>query len=183
MSKSDRGLVFGIDLGKASCGLAIIDYEAKEVKLLSSRIIKAPENRSGKSLAAVRREKRSIRRQIDRRAARKKNVLKVLKQFGITPQDCDCKWFETKKNGNDGIDLPVIVLRSQGLDRQLSNREWARILYWFCSQRGYINRGEETLINGEVSTEVSSESEEAGKVLSAISENKKALKDVPTPKS
>ena len=177
MSKSDRGLVFGVDLGKASCGLAIIDYEAKEVKLLSSRIIKAPENRSGKSLAAVRREKRSIRRQIDRRAARKKNVLKVLKQFGVTPQDCDCKWFETKKNGNDGIDLPVIVLRSQGLDRQLSDREWARILYWFCSQRGYINRGEETLINGEVSTEVSSESEEAGKVLSAISENKKALKE------
>ena len=111
MSKSDRGLVFGIDLGKASCGLAIIDYEAKEVKLLSSRIIKAPENRSGKSLAAVRREKRSIRRQIDRRAARKKNVLKVLKQFGVAPQDCDCKWFETKKNGNDGIDLPIIVLR------------------------------------------------------------------------
>lgn len=177
MSKSDRGLVFGVDLGKASCGLAIIDYEAKEVKLLSSRIIKAPENRSGKSLAAVRREKRSIRRQIDRRAARKKNVLKVLKQFGVTPQDSDCTWFGTKKNGNDGIDLPVIVLRSQGLDRQLSNREWARILYWFCSQRGYINRGEETLINGETSVEGTSESEEAGKVLSAISENKKALKE------
>ncbi|EWC94390.1 CRISPR-associated protein Cas9/Csn1, subtype II/NMEMI [Atopobium sp. ICM42b] len=177
MSKSDRGLVFGVDLGKASCGLAIIDYEAKEVKLLSSRIIKAPENRSGKSLAAVRREKRSTRRQIDRRAARKKNVLKVLKQFGVTPQDSDCTWFGTKKNGNDGIDLPVIVLRSQGLDRQLSNREWARILYWFCSQRGYINRGEETLINGETSVEGTSESEEAGKVLSAISENKKALKE------
>lgn len=176
MSKSDRGLVFGVDLGKSGNGLAGIDYENKEIKFLSSRCFKAPEDRTGKSLAKVRREARSIRRQLNRKSIRKKQIIKVLKQFGVIAHECDSRWFETKKNGNGGIDLPIIILRSQGLDRQLTNREWARVLYWFCSQRGYINRGEEVLSNGEALVEDSSESDEAGKVLSAISDNRKALK-------
>ena len=176
MSKSDRGRVFGVDLGKSGNGLARIDYENKDITFLSSRPFKAPEDRAGKSLAKVRREARSIRRQLDRKSTRKKHIIKVLKQFGIIGQECDSRWFETKKNGNGGVDLPIIILRSQGLDRKLTNREWARVLYWFCSQRGYINRGEEALSNEEASVEDSSESDETGKVLSAISDNRKALK-------
>ena len=99
MSKSDRGLVFGVDLGKSGNGLARIDYENKDITFLSSRPFKAPEDRAGKSLAKVRREARSIRRQLDRKSTRKKHIIKVLKQFGIIGQECDSRWFETKKNG------------------------------------------------------------------------------------
>lgn len=155
-----RHLVLGLDPGIASCGFALIDTANQEILEMGSRLFDAPiVPKTKQSKAAVRRGFRSTRRNLDRTQNRLKHCRKLLAENGIIPQDATAEYFHSVKG-----DLQPLQLRVQGLDRLLTDREWALVLYSLCKRRGYIPHGEGDGGN-----------DEDGKVLKAISQNKKLL--------
>lgn len=150
--------VLGLDLGIGSLGWCILDTANEKVVDGGVHLWDVPQaDQTRQSLAAVRRAARSTRRNIDRTHNRKKRCLKLLKQQGLVPPEADAAWLQTGKK-----DKPTIVLRKDGLDRLLTDREWAQILYSICSRRGYIHHGKLDL--GE-------KSGEDGKVAAAVKAN------------
>lgn len=156
-----RHMVLGMDPGIASCGFALIDTENHEVLEMGVRLFDSPVHpKTKQSLASVRRGYRSVRRNIDRTQDRLKHCLGLLKRYTVVPQDADKEYFHTVKG-----DKPPLSLRVDGLDRLLTNREWAIVLYSLCKHRGYIPHGE-----GD-----SGASGEEGKVLSALRDNEEQV--------
>lgn len=155
-----RHLVLGLDPGIASCGFALIDTNNQEILEMGSRLFDAPiVPKTKQSKAVVRRGFRSTRRNLDRTQNRLKHCRKLLARHGVIPQDATAEYFHTIK-----CDLPPLQLRVDGLDRLLTDREWALVLYSLCKRRGYIPHGEGA-----------GENDEDGKVLKAISRNKKMI--------
>lgn len=156
-----RYLVMGMDPGIASCGFALLDLNNHEILEMGSRLFDSPTHpKTGQSLAVIRRGFRSTRRNIDRTQDRLKHCLKVLKKFAVVPDDADKEYFHTVKG-----DKQPILLRVDGLNRLLTNREWALVLYSLCKRRGYIPHGEGS----------DSGSSEDGKVLAALKANEGAF--------
>ena len=155
-----RHLVLGLDPGIASCGFALIDINNQEILEMGSRLFDAPiVPKTKQSKAVVRRGFRSTRRNLDRTQNRLKHCRKLLARHGVIPQDATAEYFHTVKG-----DLQPLQLRVDGLDRLLTDREWALVLYSLCKRRGYIPHGESA-----------GDNDEDGKVLKAISQNKKML--------
>lgn len=153
-------LVLGLDLGIASCGFCLIDTANHEILEIGSRTFPAPQiskANSHLSLAAVRRGFRSSRRMTDRAQKRKRDCLALLKGHSLVPQDADGSWFKLRR----GEPKPV-ELRAQGLDRLLTDREWALVLYVLTGQRGYMSC-------------VIDEDPDSGKVRKALAENDKLI--------
>lgn len=156
-------LVLGLDPGIASCGFCLLDMTNHKILEMGSHLFKAPqEDKTKTSLAVTRRKARSIRRNTARTAARLKHCLELLVAAGLVPEDADKTWFQTKKG-----DKPILKLRAGGLDRLLTDREFAQILYSLCGRRGYIPHGE-----GRFSENDDAESK---KVLCAIKKNQDAM--------
>lgn len=156
-----RHLVLGMDPGIASCGFALIDINNHEILEIGVRLFDSPTHpKTGQSLAVIRRGFRSTRRNIDRTQARLKHCLEVLEKYDVIPQDATKEFFHTTKG-----DKQPLKLRVEGLDRLLTNREWALVLYSLCKRRGYIPHGEGS----------QDKSSEGGKVLSALAANKEAF--------
>lgn len=156
-----RHLVMGMDPGISSCGFALIDTKNHEILEMGVRLFDSPTHpKTGQSLAVIRRGFRSTRRNIDRTQARLKHCLETLKRYGVVPQDATKDYFHTAKG-----DKQPLKLRVEGLDRLLTNREWALVLYSLCKRRGYIPHGEGS----------QDKSSEGGKVLSALAANKEAF--------
>ena len=88
--------------------------------------------------------------------------MELLVAAGLVPEDADKTWFQTRKG-----DKPVLKLRAGGLDRLLTDREFAQVLYSLCGRRGYIPHGEGRL--GET------DDTEGRKVLDAIKKNQAAM--------
>lgn len=156
-------LVLGLDPGIASCGFCLLDMTNHKILEMGSHLFKAPqEDKTKTSLAVTRRSARSVRRNTARTAARLKHCLELLTSAGLVPADADKTWFQTKKG-----DKPVLKLRASGLDRLLTDREFAQVLYSLCGRRGYIPHGEGRL--GET------DDSEGKKVLGAIKRNQDAM--------
>lgn len=156
-----RHLVLGMDPGISSCGFALIDLENHEILEMGVRLFDSPTHpKTGQSLAVIRRGFRSTRRNIDRTQARLKHCLETLKAYGVVPQDATKDYFHTAKG-----DKQPLKLRVDGLERKLTDREWALVLYSLCKRRGYIPHGEGS----------QDKSSEGGKVLSALAANKEAF--------
>lgn len=151
-------LVLGLDPGIASCGFCLIDLANHKILLMGVRLFSVPKNRAGVSLAAERRAARSARRNNQRTKSRLKRCLTILKAAGLVPEDADRGWLQARKK-----DKPVIKLRAAGLDRVLSDRELAQVLYSLCEHRGYIPHGE--------GKEGATDDADGKKVLSAIKKN------------
>ena len=131
-------LVLGLDPGISSCGFCLIDFNNHLILEMGSHLFKAPQqDKNNVSLAVVRRNARSTRRNNRRTAARLSHCLALLKEAGLVPNDVDKAWLQTHKG-----DKPVTKLRAVGLDRPLSDREFAQVLYSLCGKRGYIPHGE-----------------------------------------
>ena len=155
-------LVFGFDFGIASIGFAALDDAKQEVLHLASHLYSAPEvAKNHRSLAEKRRSYRSDRRRLDRAKTRRKKCRDLLIDAGLVPAGADSKWFETRSNDADVIDLRV-----KALDEPLSERELARVLMYFCRHRGYIDQ----------SASGASDSED-GKVLAAVAANRRELEE------
>lgn len=158
-----RYLVLGIDPGIASCGFALLDLNNHEILEMGVRLFDSPIHpKTKQSLAVIRRGYRSTRRNIDRTQDRLKHCLRVLKEFSVVPMDAAKEYFHTVKG-----DKQPILLRVDGLDRLLTHREWALVLYSLCKRRGYIPHGEGS----------DSATGENGKVLTALKANARAFAD------
>ena len=159
--RDSRYLVLGLDPGIESCGFALLDMNGHKILEMGSRLFDTPQEPKTKvSLAAERRGKRSARRNVKRTSDRLKHCLELLKAEGLVPEDADKGWLQTAKG-----DKPTLDLRVKGLDKPLADREWAQVLYSLCGRRGYIPHGSGS----------DDQDDDAGKVLSAISENESAI--------
>ena len=157
-------LVLGLDPGIASCGFCLLDMTNHEILEMGAHLFDAPQEPKTKtSLAVTRRNARSARRNTLRTAMRLKHCLALLKDTGLVPEEADKVWFQTRKG-----DKPILKLRANGLDRLLTDREFAQVLYSLCGRRGYIPHGEGHL--GET------DDGEGKKVLSAIKANEAVMK-------
>lgn len=156
----------GIDMGVASTGLCLVDILNHEIVLMASHLFKSPvvdkkkATAAPESLASVRCQARSVRRNIMREGRRKKAIRAVLAEFGLIPADAGGEWFGARRD-----ERTVVMLRSKGLGHLLNSRELARVLYAFASHRGYIDHGK------------SDKDDDAGKVKKALAANRAALTD------
>ena len=163
-------LVLGLDPGIASCGFALIDMNNHEILEMGSHLFDTPqEDKTKVSLAVSRRTARSSRRNNARTQNRQKHCVRLLKEAGLVPGEADKQWFQSRKG-----DRPLLELRAMGLDRLLTDREFAQVLYALSLRRGYIPHGEGRITRNAVETGASSDPEN-GKVLKAIGENNKRM--------
>ncbi len=158
--ESERAyLVLGLDPGIASCGFCLLDMTNHKILEMGSRLFKTPqEDKTKVSLAVTRRNARSARRNNERTKSRMKHCMDILADEGLIPEDADKTWFQSKKG-----DKPILKLRSCGLNRALTDREFAQVLYSLCGHRGYIPHGE--------GKDAETDDAEGKKVLNAIKRN------------
>lgn len=160
--------ILGLDIGIASVGWAVIEIDEQE---MPKRLIdvgvrvfeKAETAKEGESLNKVRREARSQRRIIRRRAHRLLRARRLLKREGVL-SSAD---FDEKGLVNDLPNMPW-QLRVAALDRKLMPKEWAAVLLHIVKHRGYLSQRK---------NEEQSADKELGALLSGVKANHEALKD------
>ncbi|STZ75509.1 type II CRISPR RNA-guided endonuclease Cas9 [Bergeriella denitrificans] len=161
--------ILGLDLGIASVGWALVSVDEDEhpVGLIDCGVRtfeRAEVPKTGDSLALARRQARSVRRLIRRRAHRLLRLRRLLKREGVlAAADFDA----------DGLvrDLPVDVwqLRAAGLDRKLEAKEWAAVLLHLVKHRGYLSQRKSEI------NETDKHSEQ-GRLLAGVAANSELLK-------
>jgi len=125
--------VLGLDIGITSVGWAALNLDEKRVEGLGVRAFNAAENpKNGASLAEPRRLARSARRRLRRRAGRLRRAKELFVNCGLVLADRRDTAFETVPG-----QLSPWQLRAEGLDRQLSGKEFARALFHIIKRRGF----------------------------------------------
>lgn len=163
MSRGDSKLVLGLDPGIGSCGFCLLDLTNHTILEMGTRLFDTPqENKTKTSLAKQRRDARSARRNNRRTKDRMTQCLKLLAANNLVPKDADKQWLQSRKG-----DKPILKLRAQGLDRVLSDREFAQVLYSLCNRRGYIPHGG--------GLQGASDDKDEKRVLRAISDNEREM--------
>ena len=129
----------GLDVGIKSVGWCVLECdengEPMQINALNSRIFDAAEQpKTGASLAEPRRNARGLRRRIRRKSFRLERIRKLFIENGIelfeTHEDLICLKDEYKN-------LDVVELRSDALDKKLTEAEFARVLYSLARHRGF----------------------------------------------
>ena len=163
--------ILGIDMGISSLGWALVEENRKreDNKIIDTgvRIFTKAENpKTGASLALPRREQRGARRVIRRKVVRMKAIKNLLidhlaldKKDLFTSSDKGSETIYKAKNKKD-----IWLLRKEGLERKLTNKELARILTHIAKRRGYKSNAKSDASD-----------DEGKKVLSAIAANKKEM--------
>ncbi len=161
-----QGYFLGIDLGSASVGWAAIglDETGNPSKLLRAgvRIFEPAvtgdiEKGQDESNAVARRAARLVRRQLRRRAARQRELFRLLQKHSLLPlyegqdahssqqrhtilnqldQELSSKWSRVTKS-RLANELPIYLLRKTALDAPLEPFELGRIFYHLSQRRGY----------------------------------------------
>lgn len=130
-------LTFGFDIGIASVGWCVLG--ATRIIDLGVRCFdKAETAKEGESLNLARRNARLMRRRLRRRAWRLVKTARILRKHGLIP-DVRCV------RGAEPTPTSPWRLRVEGLDRRLTDTEWARAIYHIVKHRGFhwISRAEE----------------------------------------
>lgn len=129
----------GLDVGIKSVGWCVLECDENgepiQINALNSRIFDAAEQpKTGASLAEPRRNARGLRRRIRRKSFRLERIRKLFSENGIelfeTQDDLICLKDEYKN-------LDVVELRSDALDKKLTEAEFARVLYSLARHRGF----------------------------------------------
>ena len=129
----------GLDVGIKSVGWCVLECDENgepiQINALNSRIFDAAEQpKTGASLAEPRRNARGLRRRIRRKSFRLERIRKLFIENGIelfeTHEDLICLKDEYKN-------LDVVKLRSDALDKKLTEAEFARVLYSLARHRGF----------------------------------------------
>lgn len=131
----------GLDIGISSVGWSIINLDKDRIEALNVRMFDAAENpKNGSSLATPRREARSARRRLRRRRYRVGRIRQFVIDQGLQSSVEANDLFDWK----DG-DFDIWLVRVNGLERKLTDREFARILIHYAKNRGFkSNRKSET---------------------------------------
>jgi len=162
--RRDRmGYRIGLDIGIASIGYSILKTDEngnpKKIEFLNSVIFPIAENpKDGSSLAAPRREKRGLRRRNRRKNFRKYRTKRLFIESELLTEKGIRTIFENI------ADKSIYQLRSEALDKLLTNEELFRVFYFFSGHRGFKSNRKAELKDSD-----------NGPVLTAISETKKAL--------
>lgn len=133
-------LVFGLDIGIASVGWAVLG-ENRIVDLGVRCFDKAETADKGESLNLARRTARLLRRRLRRRAWRLTKLARLLKREALI-HDVSV----LKQAPSAGFKTPDLWrLRVAALDRKLEPEEWARVIYHICKHRGFhwLSKAEE----------------------------------------
>lgn len=152
--------VLGLDPGTNACGWCLLDTENKKIVGLGVYEFDCPQDPKSKvSLARKRRGYYYARVNRRRTKYRAKHVLAVLKEYGLVPKRETAAWLQSRKG-----DVPVMKLRADAIERRLTGRELAQVLYFFALHRGYdVKR--------------SADEDDGKKILKAIADNRKAMDD------
>lgn len=140
--------VLGLDLGVGSVGWSVVELkEGQDLKLVPYRMLRAgvrvfstPENpKNGEKLNKVRREKRSLRRVLDRKQARIIELKRLFVEVGLI------KSFDVYNN-SDYLNIDTWKARVEGLDKLISNEELVKAVMHIAKNRGFQsnrkNKGE-----------------------------------------
>ena len=151
----------GLDIGVASVGWAVValDEQAQPCGLirLGSRVFDKAEQSRGESLAAPRRQARSMRRRLRRKALRRQDIYALLPRHGLPGQAELAALFQT------GHLEDIYALRARALDEPVAPAAFARILLHLSQRRGFrSNRLDES-------------SREDGRLLAAVRENRACM--------
>lgn len=154
----------GLDIGIASVGWDVValNENAEPYGLIrcGSRIFdKAEQPKTGESLAAPRREARSMRRRLRRRSLRKADLYELMAQNGLPGR---AKIEEAVQAGH----LPdIYALRVQALDGPVTAMDFARILLHLMQRRGFR------------SNRKADDAQKDGKLLQAIDANTRRMEE------
>ena len=140
-----NGLVFGIDLGIASCGWAVLRHPTGtdptgEIKAMGSWMFDVPETDKERTPTnQIRRGNRLLRRVIRRRAQRMSALRRLFHSHGLLAgQEPDA----LKRAGLDPWEL-----RARGLDKALSPAEFAVALGHIAKRRGFKSAAKRKEVN------------------------------------
>lgn len=163
-SSSDPKLTFGLDIGIASVGWAVL-AENRIVDLGARCFDKAETADKGESLNLARRTARLTRRRLYRRAWRLTKLTRLLKREGMIT---DAGFFKQQPGFTDG----AWQLRVAGLVRLLTPTEWSRVIYHLCKHRGFhwISKAEEIQAEGDAKNE-------GGRVKQGLSQTAALMKE------
>lgn len=128
-------LTLGLDLGPSSIGWALLDEPSKRIVVAGVRVFPEGVDRDQqggeKSKTQTRRDARGARRQIARRAARKKHLRCLLTGRGLLPeQDQDLQRV---------LAADPYELRRKALDERLTPHEVGRVLLHLGQRRGFLS--------------------------------------------
>lgn len=128
-------LTLGLDLGPSSIGWALLDESSKRIVVAGVRVFPEGVDRDQqggeKSKTQTRRDARGARRQIARRAARKKHLRHLLTSKGLLPKhDQELE----RVLGADPYDL-----RRRALDERVTPHEVGRVLLHLGQRRGFLS--------------------------------------------
>lgn len=158
----------GLDVGIKSVGWCVFECDENgepiQINALNSRIFDAAEQpKTGASLAEPRRNARGLRRRIRRKSFRLERIRKLFSENGIelfeTQDDLICLKDEYKN-------LDVVKLRSDALDKKLTEAEFARVLYSLARHRGFKSNKRE-----------GAKDSDEGKLLSSIRESEEEMRE------
>ena len=162
---SEKDLVVGLDIGGNSVGWAVVEMNGDRLETIhgiGSRIIPmGPELKDfqqGNSITknAVRRQKRSMRRNNQRYKLRRTRLLKVLEELGAMPK---LPGAMPLKGEAALTSLQLYGLRSKAVDEAITLPEFGRVLYHMNQRRGYKDIGElMDELNASAATEEEKES-------------------------
>jgi CRISPR-associated endonuclease Csn1 len=133
-------LILGLDLGITSIGWALVSVDKdndqnNEIIDSGVRIFTIAEHpKDGKSLALPRREARSARRTTKRKAQKKRAIKRLLQKYKIISVEELEHLFIGNKNQTD-----IWQLRRDALYRQLTNKEFSRVMIHIAKHRGYAS--------------------------------------------
>ena len=132
-----QGYTLGLDIGVASVGWCVLG-EQRIIDLGVRAFDKAETAKEGDSLNLVRRSARLMRRRLRRRAWRQIKLVRLLKRVGLI--DAHNTLHKQQPHA-----MTPWQLRVAGLDRLLTEEEWARVIYHLCKHRGFhwVSRAEE----------------------------------------
>ena len=157
-------LVFGIDVGIASCGWAVVDKKKNVIRAIGSHCFEAAEEPKTRKLKNQnRREKRGMRRIVKRRRARLANIRKFLEQNGVC-KDCSPEHLRKTLFVQGEPPFDVWSARVRGLGKTLPAEETAAVLLHLAKHRGYFSNSKQ----------------ERGKQENIASEGKAVLKAIQT---
>lgn len=143
-----KNYILGIDLGSASVGTALLDFDSQEIEFVGVRIFDAAmdgDTDTGKeeSRAAARRMARGQRRQTDRRRGRFHRTFLALQKTGLMPAGARAEVLPAlqrrlEKRYPQTTVLPSF-LRTRALDHPLDTDELARVFYHLAQRRGFLS--------------------------------------------
>lgn len=146
--KNGNELVVGLDVGSNSLGWAVVEMNGEKLEKIhgmGSRIIpmgaelKDFEQGNAITKNAVRRQKRSMRRNNQRYKLRRANLVKVLQELQAMPEGLG----ELAVRGERMLtSMELYELRAKAVSEPISLLELGRVLYHMNQRRGYKDIGE-----------------------------------------